>query len=67
MANTFDKRISTLEAYAGKSILPAKEQMLVIFETEPLEQKVQERLAYLRQQFPGVTADDLIVVKVIYD
>lgn len=67
MASTFDKRLSMLEAYSRKSILPAKEQMLVVYENEALEQKIQERLTQLREKFPGVTADDMIICRVIYD
>jgi len=67
MANSLSKRLSSIESVANKSRASAKKEFVVVYEDEPMEPKIQERLKQLREKYPEITANDLVVFRVIYD
>jgi len=67
MANSMNKRLSSIESVAKKSRASVRKEFVILYEDEPMEPKIQERLNQLREKYPEITADDLVVFRIIYD
>jgi len=67
MPSSMNKRLSSIESVAKKSRASVRKEFVVLYEDEPMEPKIQERLKQLREKYPEITANDLVVFRVIYD
>jgi len=67
MANSMNKRLSSIESVARKNRASVRKEFVILYEDEPMEPKIQERLNQLREKYPEITADDLVVFRIIYD
>jgi len=67
MPSSMNKRLSSIESVAKKSRASVRKEFVVLYEGEPIEPKIQERLKQLREKYPEITAEDLIIFRIIYD
>jgi len=67
MANSMNKRLSSIESVARKNRASVRKEFVILYEDEPMEPKIQERLNQLREKYPEINAEDLIVFRIIYD